>query len=158
MEPILINQVDIVGIVIEDGFLNRDQGTQWIYYWMRTTFPTLNIPIIKGYPRDAYLAQTRYFVPAWVDEYFADLNRTYPAWKATTPVFTTPSVFMDNLLGTKSSFPLHVLSIGPTTTLPLLLDQYPQLRKKIADVALDLGDITPHPIYPGNGGEEDRKE
>lgn len=56
---------------------------------------------------------------------------------------------MEKLRATGFKGPYTVLTIGPTTTLPVLLDAYPQFRNSIKQTAMDLGAIGSHMIYPG---------
>lgn len=150
IQQALYNDVEILGIVVEDGFLSVDQGLLWLSFWMQSLFPQLQIPLIRGYTREPYLNQTRNFPTIWVAEYTQLLTAYYPAWSSTTPVAMSPEQFVKSLLSsTKTRGPYYVLSIGPTTTLPKLLGLYPAFRKRIVYGAFDLGSITPHIIYPG---------
>jgi hypothetical protein len=117
---------------------------------MGTFFPKLAVPIVRGYPRGAYLNATRYFPSSWVSEYTGLLDVYYGAWASTTPAPKTPEELAAALLAlpkAKGSF--SVLSIGPTTTLPLMFDRYPALLERTEYVLNDLGSIAPHQIYPG---------
>jgi hypothetical protein len=150
IQQALYNDVEVLGIVVEDGFLTIDQGLLWLSFWMQSLFPQLQIPLIRGYPREPYLNQTRYFPSSWVAEYTDLLTAHYPAWSSTTPVAESPEHFVTSLLSSRETRgPYHILSIGPTTTFPKLLELYPAFRKRVAYGAFDLGSITPHFIYPG---------
>ncbi|KAI8472861.1 MAG: hypothetical protein J3K34DRAFT_412714 [Monoraphidium minutum] len=141
----------IEAIVVEDGFLTIDQGLLWMSYWMQTFFPQLSIPIVRGYPRGEYLRETRVFPAAWVSEYTDLLDTYYPAWSTfAAPVPQSPDELAAALLSpAKGKGSFSVLSIGPTTTLPILFERYPDLLKRAEYAAFDLGSITPHLIYPG---------
>lgn len=146
----LYSGVDILGIVVEDGFLPIDQGLHWLSYWMQSLFPQLDIPLVRGYPRDPYLNQTRYFPPSWVSEYTGLLDTYYPLWSSATPKERSLESFMRSLLSSADSKgDYYVLSIGPTTTLPRLLEIHPEFRKRVTYAIFDLGSFSPHLIYPG---------
>jgi hypothetical protein len=150
IQQALYNGVDILGIVVEDGFLPIDQGLHWLSYWMQSLFPQLDIPLVRGYPRDPYLNQTRYFPPSWVSEYTGLLDTYYPLWSSVTPKEHPLESFMKSLLSSADSRgDYNALSIGPTTTLPRLLELYPDFRKRVTYAIFDLGSISPHLIYPG---------
>ena len=163
IQQALFNTVEVVGIVIEDGYLSIDQGTRLVYYWTQRLFPELNIPIIKGYPREAYLAETRQFPGPWVAPYLKLLAEKYPDYETIEPVFQTPEEFMARYLTTTTTSgtttsqgsPLHIVSVGPTTSLPLMVAKSTQFADSISDVILGLGDVSPHYIYPGK--EEEKK-
>lgn len=117
IQQALYNDVEILGIVVEDGFLPLEQGLLWLSFWMQTLFPQLQIPLIRGYTREPYLSQTRYFPASWVAEYTQLLTAYYPAWLSTTPVAESPEHFVTSLLSsTETRGPYRILSIGPTKT------------------------------------------
>lgn len=150
IQQALYANIEIAGIVIEDGFLSIDQGLRWMTYWMTTLFPQLKIPIVAGYPRGDYLRATRVFPASWVSEYTGLLSTYYPGWSNATP--PAPPETPDQLAAAVAGGgAFSVLSIGPTTTLPALFDRYPAFLKQSAYVVNDLGSIVPHLIYPGEG-------
>lgn len=150
IQQALYNDVEILGIVVEDGFLTIDQGLHWLSYWMQSLFPQLQIPLIRGFPREPYLNQTRYFPASWVSEYTGLLDVYYPTWSSTTPAEELPEPFITSLLSSKETRgPYYILSIGPTTTLPKLLELYPAFCRRAIYGMFDLGSIVPHLEYPG---------
>lgn len=150
VQQALYGDVNITAIVVEDGFLAIDQGLQWISYWMDTFFPQLGIPIVRGYRRSPYLNATRVFPASWVSEYTGLLSTYYPAWTSYTPAPESPEQLAAALLAVpKRQGRFSVLSIGPTTSLPILFDLYPALLERAEYAAFDLGSVAPHPIYPG---------
>jgi inosine-uridine nucleoside N-ribohydrolase len=151
IQQALYGDVEIAGIVVEDGFLGIDQGLRWLSYWMQTLFPQLQIPLVRGYPREPYLNETRYFPLPWVADYTGLLDTYYPAWTTSAaPTPESPEAFLNRLLGSSSpkGVRYHILNIGPTTTLPKLLELYPTFAQRAVYGASDLGSIRPHMIYP----------
>jgi hypothetical protein len=158
IQQALYADVTIAALVVEDGFLDIDQGLQWITYWVRSLFPQLSIPIVRGYPRGAYLNATRVFPAAWVSAYTGLLDVNYPGWSSfAAPAPETPDQLAAALLGVegKDRF-FSVLSIGPTTTMPVLFDRYPDLLGRTKYVTFELGSITPTLMYPGERGGRGR--
>ena len=149
LQQALYGQIKVEAIVVDDGFLSRDQGLQWLYYWITSTFPQLAIPLVRGYPRDTFLASTRFFVPEWIESYTTLLSENYPGYNTTTPIFTEMDEWIENTDLLTDTAPLHTLEIAPINSLDIILLRFPQLRTRISTNYYDggnLGDTAK--IYP----------
>ena len=101
-----------------------------------------------GYPREHYLAETRYFPSDWVKPYIDLLNHYYPGYQQVTPVFQTPNQFIQSI--SRSQGPFYIVSGAPTTTLPRMLADNPKFGDKIKTSHMGMGSIAPEFMYPGN--------
>mmetsp|Transcript_28662 Transcript_28662/g.41042 ORF Transcript_28662/g.41042 Transcript_28662/m.41042 type:complete len:254 (+) Transcript_28662:49-810(+) len=150
LQQALYGQIKVEAIVVDDGFLSRDQGLQWLYYWITVTFPQLAIPLVRGYPRDTFLASTRFFVPEWIESYTTLLSENYPEYNTTTPIFTEIDEWIENTDLLADTAPLHTLEIAPINSLDIILLRYPQLRARISTNYYDGGSFEDsEKIYPG---------
>lgn len=147
----VMNGLEIIGIVCDDGFLSYPQNISVVQFWLKDILKFNGIDVYRGRDRNQDLKQNRNFPETFITSYLDVLNNEFTYMLTDPPTYKS----LDELMVKISREPpnsISVLTTGNMTTLSYLLTEYTTLKSKIKTIFSMIGNYNvPGNVLPVNG-------
>jgi len=147
----VMNGVEIMGIVCDDGFLSYPQNISVVQFWLKDILNFNGIDVYRGRDRDEDLKQNRNFPEAFITSYLDVLKSDFAYMLTDPPTYKSLDELMVKISRARPNS-ISVLTTGNMTTLSYLLTEYTTLKSKIKTIFSMIGNYNvPGNVLPVNG-------
>lgn len=147
----VMNGLEIIGIVCDDGFLSYPQNISVAQFWLKDVLNFNGIDVYRGRDRDQDLKQNRNFPESFITSYLDVLNNRFDYMLTDPPTYKSLYELMVKI-SREPPNSISVLTTGNMTTLSYLLTEYTTLKSKIKTIFSMIGnyDVAGN-VLPVNG-------
>lgn len=128
----LLKEINLLGIVCEDGFLSFPYNVCWMAKWLSLN-KMCDIPIMKGIQPSTYLSRERQHAQDEIVQYRRMLCETYNVDFCVPP----PLVDFDAFIEKIQDIEFLVLVLAPIRSYGKILRRYPSIRGRHSWVAVE---------------------